>query len=51
MKSLADALPPKRLAAEAYHLYEQFRPAVPAGQLGWGAAGTLDLDAIKALAV
>jgi hypothetical protein len=50
MKSLAGALPPKKLATEAYHLYEQFRPSVPAGQRGWGAAGVLDLDAIKGLA-
>ncbi len=50
MKVLADAFPPKKLAVEAFHLYEQFRPAVPAGQRGWGAAGTLDLDSIKGLA-
>lgn len=50
MKTLADAYPPRKLAVEAYHLYEQFRPAVPAGQRGWGAAGVLDLDAIRGLA-
>jgi hypothetical protein len=50
MKSLAGSYPPKQLAAEAYHLYERFRPAVPAGQRGWGAAGEFDLDAIRALA-
>lgn len=50
MKSLAGSCPPKVLAAEAYHLYERFRPAVPAGQRGWGAAGELDLVAIKDLA-
>ena len=50
MKALADSYPPKKLATEAYHLYEQFRPAVPAGQRGWGAAGLLDLDAIRDLA-
>lgn len=50
MKSLAGSCPPKVLAAEAYHLYERFRPAVPAGQRGWGPAGELDLVAIKDLA-
>ncbi len=50
MKALADSCPPRKLAAEAYHLYEQFRPAVPAGQRGWGAAGELDLDAVEDLA-
>lgn len=38
------------LAHEAYALYEQFRPAVPAGTKGWGAAGILRLDAIQKLA-
>jgi hypothetical protein len=50
MKRLADSRPPAVLAAEAYQLYEQFRPAIPAGVKGWGAAGTLDLDAIRKLA-
>jgi hypothetical protein len=31
-------------------LYEQFRPNVPEGKQGWGAAGPLDLDYIRALA-
>lgn len=34
----------------AYHLYEQFRPEIPAGVRGWGAAGELDLGYIEALA-
>jgi hypothetical protein len=38
------------LAAEAYALYEEFRPAVPRGAKGWGAKGVLDLDAIRDLA-
>ncbi len=50
MRSLAASYPPRELAAEAYRLYERFRPAVPAGRRGWGAAGELDLDAIEALA-
>lgn len=50
MKALARAYPPGTLAREAYHLYERFRPAVPAGQRGWGASGTLDIDAIRHMA-
>lgn len=50
MEKLARSLPPRKLAAEAYKLYEEFRPSVPAGVSGWGAAGKLDLDAIKQLA-
>jgi hypothetical protein len=38
------------LAERAYALYEAFRPAIPAGQAGWGARGTLDLAKIRALA-
>ncbi len=37
--------------AEAYHLYEQFRPAMPAGQRGRGAAGEFGIDKIKGFAV
>ncbi len=40
----------QELAAEAYGLYEQFRPAVPAGESGWGAAGALSLAKIRKLA-
>jgi hypothetical protein len=47
MKQLATAMPLATLAHEAYTLYEQFRPAVPAGTQGWGATGTLRLDAIR----
>ncbi len=50
MGTLARSLPPQKLAAVAYKLYEEFRPSVPAGVSGWGAAGKLDLDAIKKLA-
>ena len=38
------------LLDEAFHLYEQFRPAVPAGESGWGAKGMLSLAKIGALA-
>lgn len=50
MRELARSLPPAELAEEAFHLYEAFRPRIPAGRRGWGAAGVLDLDRIRALA-
>jgi hypothetical protein len=50
MEKLARSLPPRELAVRAYHLYEQFRPEIPAGVRGWGAAGELDLGYIEALA-
>jgi hypothetical protein len=50
METLAEAYPPEQLAAKAYALYEQFRPAIPEGRRGWGAAGPLDLDMIHTLA-
>lgn len=49
MTELANAYPPKQLAAKAYDLYEQFRPEIPEGKKGWGAAGTLDLEKVRAL--
>ena len=50
MTALAAAHLPEQLAAKAYALYERFRPAIPEGTRGWGAAGPLDLDLIRALA-
>jgi hypothetical protein len=50
MQALAKSRPPAKLALEAYHLYEQFRPSVPEGTRGWGAKGTLELDTIRKLA-
>jgi hypothetical protein len=50
LEALAKAYPPERLEAQAYGLYEQFRPDVPEGQRGWGAAGTLDLEKVRRLA-
>ena len=50
MEAPAKAYPPEQLAGKAYALYEQFRPEIPEGTRGWGAAGLLDLDAIRALA-
>jgi hypothetical protein len=50
MEALARSLPPQKLAAAAYKLYEEFRPSVPAGARGWGATGKLDLDGIRKMA-
>jgi hypothetical protein len=49
MRKLAASRNPTDLAAQAYALYEQFRPEIPAGTKGWGAQGDLDLDRIAAL--
>ena len=50
LTTLADSLEPKLLASRAYALYEDFRPAVPEGEKGWGAKGELDLEHIRSLA-
>jgi hypothetical protein len=50
MERLARSRAPERLAVEAFHLYEEFRPEVPAGVKGWGSKGTLDIGPILALA-
>ncbi len=50
MNELADAFDPKDLAASAYRLYEEFRPEIPEGTRGWGAAGVLSLRKIRSLA-
>lgn len=50
MKALARSMPKSRLVADAFSLYEQFRPEVPRGARGWGARGELDLDQIRKLA-
>ena len=50
MEELAASLAPEELARFAYSLYEAFRPEVPAGVRGWGAAGVLDLKRIRAAA-
>jgi hypothetical protein len=49
MQRLAKAYRPAELAAAGHGLYEQFRPAIPAGVKGWGAKGELDLTAIRRL--
>ncbi len=50
MQKLAKSLTPAQLADAAFPLYERFRPAIPSGQRGWGARGTLDLGLIESLA-
>ena len=50
METLAKAYKPAELAKHAYALYEEFRPAIPEGKTGWGAAGELDLTQIRSLA-
>jgi hypothetical protein len=50
MAKLASSLRLEELAARAFELYEAFRPEIPAGLRGWGAAGVLDLDVIVSLA-
>jgi len=50
MEALAASLEPDELARSAYSLYEAFRPQVPPGVRGWGAAGVLDLERIRAAA-
>ena len=50
MHKLAASLDADELARSAYALYEVFRPEVPAGVRGWGAAGVLDLERIRSAA-
>jgi hypothetical protein len=50
MRDLAKAYRPEKLAADAYSLYERFRPNVPGGEKGWGARGKLDLGFVRSLA-
>jgi len=50
LEDLARAYTRDQLEADAYALYEQFRPEIPEGQRGWGAAGLLDLERIRRLA-
>jgi hypothetical protein len=50
MERLAGSLSCEQLNEQAFHLYERFRPEVPADERGWGAKGVLDLAKIEALA-
>src|SRR3954454_10239715 len=49
MEQLSASLSPEELNRHGFALYEAFRPAIPAGARGWGAAGELDLDRITGL--
>lgn len=50
MTRLAKSMPRAELAAQAYKLYEEFRPEVASGAKGWGAKGRLSLDRIREMA-
>ncbi len=50
MVKLAKSRAPVTLADEGFRLYEAFRPAVPAGESGWGATGTLSIKKIEGMA-
>ena len=50
LTDLTSSLPPEELGRRAFALYERFRPAVPPGERGWGAAGVLDLARVRELA-
>ncbi|MBM3523239.1 MAG: hypothetical protein FJX57_09805 [Alphaproteobacteria bacterium] len=47
MVALAKTMPPAELRARAFGLYEVFRPEIPEGVRGWGAAGELDTDKVR----
>jgi hypothetical protein len=49
MEALARAHTRRQLEAQAYELYEKFRPKIPEGKKGWGAKGELDLDQVRSL--
>lgn len=50
LEALARAYPPQELEQRAFALYERFRPEIPEGVRGWGAAGDLNLERIRELA-
>jgi hypothetical protein len=49
MEDLARSVDKDTLEKRGYEYYEKFRPAIPEGKRGWGAAGELDVDKIEAL--
>jgi hypothetical protein len=49
MQALAQSYEPTLLERRGYELYEEFRPKIPEGKRGWGAAGELDLDKLQSL--
>ncbi len=50
LEALAASVPAEELEYLAYAWYEAFRPKIPTGKRGWGAAGELDLGVIRGLA-
>jgi hypothetical protein len=49
LEALAKSYPPEELERRAFALYEQFRPEIPEGVRGWGAAGDLNMERIRKL--
>lgn len=49
MQALAKSYEPAVLERRGFELYEEFRPEIPEGKRGWGAAGELDLDKLQSL--
>lgn len=49
MDELCRSFPSRELAYKAFSLYEKFRPEIPEGVKGWGAAGDLDMETIRSL--
>jgi len=49
MEKLAASHEPRDLALHGFRLYEAYRPDVPAGATGWGAAGELNVADIEKL--
>jgi hypothetical protein len=49
MQELAKSVDPQTLEKRGFELYEKFRPQIPEGKRGWGAAGELDVEKITAL--
>ena len=49
MAELAAKFAPEDLQRLGFRLYEEFQPAVAAGERAWGASNELDLGAIRAL--
>ncbi|MBL8701248.1 MAG: hypothetical protein JNK67_22925 [Alphaproteobacteria bacterium] len=47
MTALAASMTTAELPVHAFSLYEDFRPTVPEGVKGWGAAGELNTDKIR----
>ena len=50
LEALAQIYAPLELERRAFGLYEQFRPRIPEGVQGWGAAGELNLERVREMA-